>query len=185
MTDTPISYPENILPRLRYQFCPMCTSTLARGVVNDDGIERVVCPSCGWVHYPTNAIGVCCIVKHLGKIVAILPSSSPPEAPAALPAGHCEYGESPEQAAVREVREETGLVVEVERCLGWYFNPQASYPGPNVTFFFEAHSVGGELCGSTEGRVATFPLERFSSISPTRRGSTYGMKLYREITFSD
>jgi ADP-ribose pyrophosphatase YjhB (NUDIX family) len=93
-------------------------------------------------------------------------------------AGHCEYGESPEQAAVREVMEETGLEVALDRCLGWFFNPQAEYPGPNVTFCYEAHSTGGQLRGSEEGQVAAFPLENFPKISPSRKGSTRAMEFY-------
>ncbi len=125
MTDPKLSYPDNMLPRLRYQFCPMCTAQLVRRVVNEDGISRVCCPVCGWVDYPTNAIGVCTVVNHQGGIVAILPANSPADMPAALPAGHCEYGESPEQAAVREVLEETGLIVAIECCLDGILNPQA------------------------------------------------------------
>jgi ADP-ribose pyrophosphatase YjhB (NUDIX family) len=34
-----------------------------------------------------------------------------------LPKGHIEHGESPEEAAVREVEEEAGVVAEVERLL--------------------------------------------------------------------
>ncbi len=86
-------------------------------------------------------------------LVALLPPGEPEDAPAALPGGHMEYGESPEEAAVREAREETGLIVEVVRCLGWYFVSQASYPGPMVSFIFETRAVSGELLGSHEGRV--------------------------------
>lgn len=48
---------------------------------------------CEWVHYPANAIGVHVIVYVDDGIVA-QPPVEPEDAPAALPGGHVEYGES-------------------------------------------------------------------------------------------
>jgi hypothetical protein len=106
------------------------------------------------VHYPANSLGVNAEVWLGDGVVALLPPGGPLEAPTALPGGHVEYGESPEEAAVREVREETGLDVEVLRCLGWYFNGAGSYPGPIVR------------------------IERFPAISPRRRGSRLTMEAF-------
>ncbi len=173
-----LTYPDIVLPRLRYRVCPMCATPLARGIVNNDGIPRVHCSNCRWIHYPTNALGVNVIVHAGNGIVAILPPGEPEDAPAALPSGHVEYGESPEQAAIREVREETGLDVEIVRCLGWYFEATSGYPGPILSFMFEVRAVGGHLEGSEEGRAAIYPLEELPSISPRRKGSRRTMETY-------
>lgn len=173
-----ILYPDIVLPRLRYQFCPLCATHLTKGVLNNDSIPRVTCPACGWVHYPTNAIGVNLIVRYGEGIVAILPPDAAPEAPAALPGGQVEYAESPEQAAVREAYEETGLVAEVTRGLGWYFDRNADYPGPMLSFIFELQAIGGAMKGSQEGQVKLFPLDRFPAISPNRKGSRRAMDAY-------
>lgn len=82
---------------------------------------------------------------------------------------------------MREAREETGLVVEVIRCLGWYFVAQANYPGPIVNFMFETRAVGGELVGSREGHVGVYPLDSFPPISPHRGGSLRTMQAYRRV----
>lgn len=181
MPDERLEYPENVLPRLRYRFCPMCRGALGRKVIYDDGIERVACPACGWVHQPSNVMGVNVVIVHEGGVVALLPPDEPGEAPAGLPSGHVEYGESPEEAAVREAKEETGLDVEIVRCLGWHFHRLTAYPGPILGVMYETRSLGGELRGSEEGNVRVYPLEEFPQISPNRGGSQMAMEAFRRV----
>jgi ADP-ribose pyrophosphatase YjhB (NUDIX family) len=50
-----------------------------------------------------------------GEIVFIHPPGGPPEAPASLPSNPCNAGEVPEEAAVRMVREMTGLEATIVR----------------------------------------------------------------------
>ncbi len=73
-----------------------------------------------------------------------------------LPGGGMDPGESAEETCVREVLEETGLVVRVTRLVGIYTSPNImfEYPDGNktqpVSFSFEAEVVGGELVLSDE-----------------------------------
>jgi 8-oxo-dGTP diphosphatase len=74
----------------------------------------------------------------------------------AMPAGFINKGEGPRQAVVREVLEETGLVVEVVRALD-----ELPVPGPNQFLcFYLVTVVGGELkAGSDAGEVAVYKLD--------------------------
>jgi len=73
-----------------------------------------------------------------------------------LPAGGMEPGETPTQAAIREVREETGLEVELIRFLGLYTDPELCtvYPDGNrvqiVGASFVGRIIGGELITHNE-----------------------------------
>jgi 8-oxo-dGTP pyrophosphatase MutT (NUDIX family) len=65
----------------------------------------------------------------------------------ALPKGHIDPGESPLQAAVREVREETGIAVAAEPLseLGesrYYYRRDGRTVGKRVTFFLLAYVDG-------------------------------------------
>lgn len=69
-----------------------------------------------------------------------------------VPGGSLEKGESVTEAILREVREETGLRVEVVRLIGVYSDPAfqvVRYPDGKVvhyvTSFFECRILGGEL----------------------------------------
>ncbi len=69
-----------------------------------------------------------------------------------LPGGGVEIGESVVAAAVREVREETGLDVEVVRLIGLYSDPAfqvVRYPDGNVVHYvsacFECRVAAGTL----------------------------------------
>lgn len=73
-----------------------------------------------------------------------------------LPGGGVESGEAPWQAAVREVREEVGLEVEVERLTGLY----SWVKKDSIIFLFRCHVMGGALGTSDEVNDARyFPLD--------------------------
>ena len=65
-----------------------------------------------------------------------------------LPGGAVERGELPTDAGVREVEEETGLVVEVARLVGVYANAHKD----DIVFAFECKVVGGKLTATAESR---------------------------------
>jgi 8-oxo-dGTP pyrophosphatase MutT (NUDIX family) len=60
-----------------------------------------------------------------------------------LPGGGREPGESCEQAAVREVREETGYEIELERVVGDYWRPQMPHGGDEMRVYV-GHVTGGD-----------------------------------------
>ncbi len=80
-----------------------------------------------------------------------------------LPKGHIEAGETPEQAAIREVAEETGIESEISRALGvidfWFMAGGKRIHKTVHHYLFK--EVGGELSPQvTEvDDVAWFPLD--------------------------
>ena len=74
-----------------------------------------------------------------------------------LPSGAMEQAETPWEAAVREVEEEVGLVVKIERLLGVYSRPDQN----EVAFGFLCRVVGGSLRSSHEADcIQYFELDK-------------------------
>jgi 8-oxo-dGTP pyrophosphatase MutT (NUDIX family) len=167
MNEPHLSYPESVIPTHRFQYCPMCKSPVKRGPVIDE-IFRIHCPNCGWIQLVSDCICVISVVKHNDGIVVINP---PDDFGAGLPGGIVEYGESPEEAAVREVYEETGFEVRIIQSLGWSFVRYEEFPGPTVYILFETETVGGELREGDEGPVRICNLAEVPPFSPKRHGS--------------
>jgi ADP-ribose pyrophosphatase YjhB (NUDIX family) len=77
----------------------------------------------------------------------------------ALPGGGHDIGESIAGTVVREVREETGIEVEVTGLVGLYTDPRhvMAYDDGEVrqqfSIAFRARPTGGQLRGSTESRA--------------------------------
>ena len=61
-----------------------------------------------------------------------------------LPGGAIEKGESPARAAVRETREESGYLIEIERPVGRYLHQSVYGRGDQLTHVFRARVVGGK-----------------------------------------
>ena len=79
-----------------------------------------------------------------GKVLLIRRGHRPFEGMWCFPGGMVDPGETVAGAAVREVREETGLQVTLDRVLGIYSVPGRDPRGNYISIAFVAHPCDGE-----------------------------------------
>ena len=88
-----------------------------------------------------------CILDDAGRV--LLQNRSATEERWGFPGGVIEYGESAEEAAIREVREETGLVVEIGHLIGIYTSYFDLLPNgdqfQSILAAFQCSIIGGDL----------------------------------------
>ena len=106
-------------------YCALCGTPLAELAV--DGRPRRVCPACGHVHWRNAKPCAGALVIRNGKVLLVRRRIEPFRGYWDIPGGFCEADEHPAETALREVREETGLEVELTGLLGlWLDDYQGS-----------------------------------------------------------
>jgi len=93
-----------------------------------------------------------------GKPVVLIERANIPHG-WAIPGGFVDVGETLEQAAVREAREETGLTVTLKALLGIYSDPARDTRGHTVTAVYVAEATGVPKADDDARDVGIFTLD--------------------------
>ena len=80
---------------------------MKRQMPTGDHRERLVCGACKFVAYDNPRILVACVASWQDKVLWMKRATAPKRDFWAIPSGFMESGETPEQAAARELQEET------------------------------------------------------------------------------
>ncbi len=138
-----------------FQYCPWCAAPLVRAAGT-----RPCCSRCDFVLYQDPKVAVAAVIEHDGGILLGKRAIDPGMGLWSFPAGFVDRGEPLEEALRREVREELGLEVDVERLVGVY-----SEPGHPVVLIVYAARVRPDSpplrVGPENSDVAAFPPDAF------------------------
>lgn len=124
--------------------------------------KSIPCPRCGVEvgtyrnPFPTADV----IIYHPDRGIVLVKRGHEPLG-MALPGGFVDEGETVEQAAVREMREETGLDVELMGILGVYSNPERDtrFHTMTTTFVGKVADPDALRAGDDAAEAAFYPLD--------------------------
>jgi 8-oxo-dGTP diphosphatase len=132
-------------------YCQRCGNALAEKTI--EGRLRRHCASCGFIAYLDPKLAAVVLVQMEGRLVLVKRGVEPALGQWAFPSGFVDRGEAVEDAAVREVKEETGIEVRLTGFLGLY----SSTGSPVVMAAYSAEAVGGKLqAGHDAAEAALF-----------------------------
>lgn len=123
-------------PLYQFVYCPVCG---ARSFAERNDKAKV-CQSCGFVYYFNPSAAVACFIRNkAGKLLLVRRAKDPAKGTLDLPGGFVDMNESAEEAAHREVKEETGLELTACRYLFSLPNiyPYMGFDVHTVDMFFE------------------------------------------------
>ncbi len=143
-------------PHAFSRFCMHCGERLTSAVPEGDHQRRMVCMGCNFVHYlnPRPVAGTI-PVRADGKIVLGRRDIEPRRGFWVFPGGYMDVGETAEEAAIRETREELQLEVRNLQLLGVFTRVE---PGV-VVIVYEAEAIGEAAVGDETTEFRWFAPE--------------------------
>jgi len=99
------------------RFCGRCGASTELAVPPHDHVERAVCSRCGFIRYQGPRLLVLAVIFAENRMLMMRRGRAPYAGSWALPGGYVESGETPEAATIREIREETALVLSPEHLI--------------------------------------------------------------------
>ena len=167
----------------RAAFCTVCGAPLE--VREVFGARRKTCTACDYIQFRSPACAAAAVVARGREIVLVRRAIEPYQGQWGLPAGFQDYWETPEEAAIREVREETGLEVHISRLLDVWYNRDDPRKRANVAVYL-ARPVAGALRASDDASDAGFfSLERLPEKIAFENNQTILRRLLREFPTGD
>lgn len=137
------------------KFCQNCGSKLT---IKKDGENklRAICENCGFILYknPIPAVAIF-VINEADEILLVKRKFEPQVGMWALPSGYIEINMTPQENAVAELVEETGLIGEVDHFIDWYYGYSPIYLR-TLSLGFRMKILGGKLQAGDDAEEAKF-----------------------------
>lgn len=128
---------------MTFRYCPLCAAELQRLGRGHRDAGRPACPHGHFVHYDNPAVTTYAFIGDAdGRYLALRRAHPPCAGEWDMPGGFVEAGEAPADAILREVREETGLDVELLGVIGAYSSVYGETGRHTVDIGFHARLRG-------------------------------------------
>jgi 8-oxo-dGTP diphosphatase len=147
----------------KHKFCPLCGCVLS--ITKLDGLNRSICSKCGWVHYANPLPSVVAFVLREGKELLLIKRGVPPgKGRWALPSGFVEADELPQDTALRELKEETGIKGTILHLIGVYTQPTELYGSVLLIAYDIKYQTGKPRARTDTVDAKFFPLNKIPRI---------------------
>lgn len=167
-------------PLYQFEYCPRCG-----GKTFEEANEKAKkCIACGFVYYFNPSAAVACFIRNTeGEFLLVRRAKDPAKGMLDLPGGFVDMAESAEEAACREVKEETGLTLTGCRYLFSLPNiyPYAGFDVHTLDMFFECEvaSFEGATPEDDAAEIIVTPFSELNSVLFGLDSIRKGVEIYK------
>lgn len=155
-------------PLLQFTYCPVC----GQPTFVERNEKAKMCTHCGFVYYFNPSAAVACFIRNdAGELLLVRRAKDPGKGTLDLPGGFVDMYESGEEAAAREVREETGLEIHNCRYLFSIPNiyPYMGFEVHTLDLFFECHVMDFNQARAADD-AAAIQIRQPDTLTPSEFG---------------
>ena len=139
-----------------FKYCPRCRADMVDKDVY--GQTRRVCPQCRFVQFIDPKVGAAVLAEKDSRVLMVKRSMEPAQGSWCMPGGFMEMWETPQETAIRECWEETGVEVAITGLIDVYY--YENYRGSGVLVMYKGQITGGTLqAGDDAEDVGLFGFE--------------------------
>ncbi len=148
-------------------YCLQCGTSLSQKFLH--GRTRRYCPHCGWIHYINPLpVALAVVMNSDNEILLVKRGEAPKVGKWCFPCGYMEGDEFPETAALRELKEETGLCGTINRFLTVIGSHSELTPGQNVViqaYYITVNDFSLLKAGDDAQDAAFFPITDYPALA--------------------
>ncbi|MEE9443125.1 MAG: NUDIX hydrolase [candidate division Zixibacteria bacterium] len=137
-----------------YQYCPRCRHELEISEIEEK--VRPHCKSCGFIYYQNPAPGAGAVIVKDNAILLVKRSINPGLGDWCIPAGFMEWDEHPQQTAIREIKEETGLDISIQSMFDIFMGMDDPRTHAVLIILYYGEVVGGKLTPGDDASEAAY-----------------------------
>jgi len=144
--------------------CLYCGAQLSEKLI--EGTVRLFCENCREPVYENPVPATCLVVvDEKNRLLLVKRSIEPKKGYWCLPGGFMELGETPEQAALRELKEETNLTGQIRMLLGVTSNHSDQYNTVLMLGYLIGNYTGTPIAGDDAAEIACFDFDNLPEVA--------------------
>lgn len=147
-----------------YRYCPRCATPLVEKSVYN--AVRATCPQCDFILFLEPKVVAVVVIRRGESVLLGRRNMEPARGMWSFVSGYVDRGEKVEEAAEREVKEETNLDVTLDRLLGVL----SERGNPHIVIAYCASITNGDISGlraqpDEVSELAFFPLDMLPELA--------------------